>query len=171
MNYLDQGAMDKAYAEARKLNRESPDDHRVINLLGLCQLALKQPKTAAQSFRQAYNLNEEPAYLLNLSSAQIELRAFKTATQTLNKLLKESANDYRYPERIYHNLGSAYEGLEHLNVAEKYYRKGLVENPNYYPTLLRLAGVLQQKRQPMAAKLIWRKPKTSAYVALSRLNY
>ncbi len=155
VNYLDQGKPDQAYNEARKLYREAPSDARAMNLMGLCHLALKQPKSAATMFRKALSVQEDPAYRLNLSSALLDQKAYRAALSTLLKLNEKNLTDYRFPERVSHNRAAAYLGLGKRKLAIKHFQAALRDNPAYYPTLMQLATLMEQQKDRVAASLLY----------------
>lgn len=159
VNFLDQGKPEMALAEARKLQKESPDDDRTLNLLGLSFLALGQPKPAAMIFRKALKIRYDITYQLNLSSAQIEMKAYRAALANLQKLPSSDILDYRYPERISHNRAVAYERLGQQIAALNHYKAALKFNPAYYPTLMATARLHETRKELDAAKIFFRRAK------------
>jgi len=145
LNYLNTSEPNKAHAELRNLLQSHPDSHELINLMGLTQLALGNAKTASSYFRKAYGIDDNTAYGLNLSSSLIEERKYVAAINVLNKL-KKAVAEYQYPERIFHNLGLAWEKRRKPKTAIKYYDQALSHNPNNYITLMQL-GKLYERQQ------------------------
>lgn len=142
MHYLDIGKPSEAYMEVRKVLKQYPDDPELLNLIGLSLLALHKPYLAIQYFRKSYSISLQPATALNISAALLELKNYFKAIRFLKKFLKKHQN-YIYKERVYHNIGIAYESLKQYNIAEQYYLKAIDENPAYIITIVKLGKLYQ----------------------------
>ena len=142
MHYLDVGKSSEAYMEARKILKQYPDDPELLNLIGLSLLALRKPHLAIEHFRKSYSISLQPATALNISAALLELKNYSEAIKFLKNFLKNHKN-YIYKERVYHNIGVAYESLKQYNLAEQYYRKAIDENPAYIITIVKLGKLYQ----------------------------
>lgn len=153
-NALDTGKPDQALKTLRDLLRGSPDDAALNNLMGLTQLALKNPNRAVTHFMRAYKEEHSIAIALNLSSGYIENGDFNKAASLLTAMLKQADKDkYQYKERIYHNLGYAHVRLHQLTQATSWFKEALDENPTFFPSYLELARVYEKTKRPaMAAK-------------------
>lgn len=138
VNYLEQGKPERAHVELRNLLKENPKNPKILNLMGLTNLAFGKPQIAETYFRKALDQDNDPRYVLNLSSAFIEAKKYGKAADLLKARLKAGTGEYPFPERFYHNLGFAYAKSNKLATARKYYSKALDINPAYYPTLLEL---------------------------------
>jgi len=92
---LDQGAA----AEARKIGEEvlkaEPDNPEALNLLGLADFAVGEPRTGAERFRRAIELQPAaPIYRLNLARALLaanELAGAEAALEEVRKRVPGSA--------------------------------------------------------------------------------
>lgn len=138
LHYLDSAEPAKAHLELRKLIMQYPKDNDLQNLMGLTQLALKNPERALKYFKVVYENTKSPASGLNLSSALIDLGRNKEARDLLKKLKKENKN-YEFRERIFHNIALTWEMSKNTKLAETYYLKALEENPSNYPTVIQLS--------------------------------
>jgi Tfp pilus assembly protein PilF len=146
--YIDAGQANLALDELRPLVDQYPDDAEIQNLMGLTQLALNNPTRGLFHLRRAVVLKPTSTYSLNLSSALIESGNLDEAQKILKNLLKRRENPpYPYKERIYQNLGLVAEKRKHYLLAEKFYRRALVENPTYYMAQLQLGHVLAATNQ------------------------
>jgi predicted Zn-dependent protease len=146
--YIDAGQANLALNELRPLVDLHPEDPEIQNLMGLTQLALKNPSRGLLHLRKAVKLSPTTGYSLNLSSALIENDDLGEAQKILKGLLKrKEIPPYPYKERIYQNLGQIAEKQKHYHLAEQFYRKGLVENPTYYMAQLQLGHVYTAMKQ------------------------
>jgi len=151
-NSLDTGHPEQALRSLRAMLREFPDNASLYNLMGLTQLALKNPSRAVRAFQTAYKLDQQPSSALNLSSAYIASGDIGRALRLLNGLLKETAkNHYQYKERIYHNLGYAYVRQRRWTTAEHWFHEALDENPTFFPSHLELARLYESTHRPAMA--------------------
>lgn len=149
VNYLNQGQPSMALRELRPLQKAHPQDPDLKNLMGLIYLSLQNGKEALGYFEDAYKIDKRPPIALNLSSALIETGQTMRAIKILKKLqASEAGKAYQYPERIQHNIGLAAERMKKYNLAEKYYKLALVDNPSFYISLMRLGATYEamQKR-------------------------
>lgn len=149
INYLNESQPGMALKELRPLEREHPQDADLKNLMGLVYLSLQNSKEALGYFETAYKMDTRAPIALNLSSALIETGQPMRAIKILKKLqASEAGKSYQYPERIQHNIGLAAERMKKYNLAEKYYKLALIDNPTFYISLMRLGATyeLMQKR-------------------------
>lgn len=148
VEYINQGQPNLALKDLRPLVRQHPNDSDLKNLLGLTYLATKNPQMALGYFEKAYKMQPRASYALNLSSACIEAQQYSRAIKVL-KDLKESpaGKSYQYPERISHNMAFAAEKMKKLNLAERYYKAAISENPYYYISLMRLAQLYDNHKK------------------------
>ena len=155
VSYLNSGMPSQAHGELRKILGEHPDNDDFLELMGVTQLALKNPDKAVFYLRKAYQLNDRAKTGLNLSSALIAAGLLPQAQRLILTLLRDKS-DTVYPriERFYHNLGLIYQERGGYKRAEHYYRKALAENPSYYLTLLKL-GLLCRQQQRYDDAVIW----------------
>lgn len=153
VSLLNKGKPDLALKELRPYHVSHPEDAEIINLMGLSHLALKQPKVAEKLFRTAYNKKKDPAVALNLSSAYIQRKSWSRAVRLLKKLERTALPSYRHPERIYHNLGSAYAKQGKVALARRSYDKALTAYSEYLPSLLAKARLdMRMRRYPTESK-------------------
>jgi len=153
-NSLDSGRPEAALQNLRVLLRQYPEDAELHNLMGLAQLALKNPARAIHHFLSAYKIDEQSATALNLSSAYLEGGDYSKAIKLLNSLMKETGKDaYPYKERVLHNLGYAHLKQGDMAKARGYFLSALAENPAFYPSHLELARLYEKTKRPaLAAK-------------------
>ena len=155
VSYLNSGLPSQAHGELRKIIDKNPNNADFLELMGVTQLALKNPEKAIFYLRKAYQQNGDAKTGLNLSSALIAARLWSQAQRLILTLLKESRNDtYPRTERLYHNLGLIHQERGDHTRAERYYRKALAENPSYYLTLLKM-GLLYRQQQRYDDAIIW----------------
>lgn len=154
--FLDSGKPDKAMFELRAVLEREPSNVKALTLMGLSQLALKNPRKAVEHLEKAWKLERSAQNALNLSSAYIENKQLDSAQKLIIKglSLKETP-PYRNKERFYHNLGLIAERRGTLVAAEKAYRKALEENPTFYLSRARLASMLEEKKKFDQAKEHW----------------
>ena len=135
---LDKGESNQAWLSLKPLldsYKEHPD---VLNLAGLCHLALSNHQRALEYFRQAYKLEPKAAYGLNLGSVYLSLKQPEKARQVFLNLKKEHL-DYPHPERLEHNLALSYHHQGLYDEAKRYYEKALAIDPGHYVSHLELA--------------------------------
>ena len=146
VNYLNKGLPHTALKELRPTLIEKPHHFDLNNLMGITQLALKNPEKAGRYFLRAAEIKPSVSVLLNLSSAYLQAKKNVKAIRLLKKLINSKEfTKYLYPERVYHNLGLAFEGMENDTEAEKYYLIATSENPVFYQTLMKLARFYRHK--------------------------
>lgn len=152
INYINQGQPNLALRELRPLERKHPQDADLKNLLGLTYLSMQNAKSAQNFFQEAYKLSPRAPIALNLSSAMIETGQAHQAIKVLQDLKKsEAGKSYQFPERINHNIALAAERLKKPQLAEKYYKLALAENPYYYISLMRLGAVYEGTKKAGSA--------------------
>lgn len=151
---LDSGRPDSAMKSLRELLREKPNDPGLHNLMGLTQLALKNPGRAARHFKIAYKAEPQPAVALNLSSALIESGDYDNAIALLRGVLKATDKEgkpYQFKERVYHNMGYAFAKQNQNTKAAAHYKQALEENPTFFPSHLELARMHEKMKRPAMA--------------------
>jgi Tfp pilus assembly protein PilF len=160
--FLESGQPDKAMFELRLVLEREPKNIRAQTLMGLSQLALKNPRKAVQHLESAWNIAPTAVNALNLSSAYIESGQLDKAQKIITKGLSlKEAPPYRNVERFYHNLGLVAEKRGALVAAEKSYRKALEENPTFYLSRSRLASLLEEQKKYDSAKIQWEQARLS----------
>ena len=145
IRYLNNSQPNKAYSELKMLFQTYGEDNVSLNnLMGLTQLSLGNYDKALQYFNKSYSKEANPATGLNISSTYIAKGQNQKAVNFIKDLIKKFPN-YTHYERYYHNLGVAYEGMNKINFALKYYKKALEENPNNYPSSLNMARLYKKE--------------------------
>ncbi|MBP6217816.1 MAG: hypothetical protein KA436_04440 [Oligoflexales bacterium] len=147
--HLDHGEPELAIQTLRPMLQEYPDNPLVYNMAGLAYLSLHSYGRAKFYFESAYKLNKDSASGLNLSSVLIELQKYKEARQVLKAVLRDK--NYSYQERVLHNYALSFEKEGRLRVAEKYYKKALLENPGYYLSRIQLGYLLKKQKKEVEA--------------------
>lgn len=154
--FLEGGRPDKAMYELRAVIEREPKNTSALTLMGLAQLALKNPKKAVENLEKAWKLEAKAEHALNLSSAYMENNQLESAQKIIVKGLSLNEKPpYRHKERLYHNLGLLAERKSKLVAAEKAYRQALVENPTFYLSRARLATMMEEKKKFHEAKDHW----------------
>ena len=154
--FLESGKPDKAMFELRPFLERDPKNPKAHTLMGLSQLALKNPRKAVEHLETAWTLESTAQHALNLSSAYIENNQLNNAQKIIIKGLRiKETPPYRNKDRFYHNLGLIAERKGSLVAAEKAYRTALEENPTCYLSRARLAHMLDEKKKYEQAKDQW----------------
>ena len=151
-SYLDAGRPDKAMQELNGVLQIRPEDTDALNLMGITQLALANPKRAALHLEKAWKLKSSSAIGVNLSSAYIELKRYNDAEKLLKNLsTRKEKPAYTHKERIFHNYGLVLEKTNRLVAAERQYRKATEENPTFPLSRMQLARIYQEQKKPQSA--------------------
>jgi Tfp pilus assembly protein PilF len=154
--FLDSGRPDKAMYELRNVLQKNPKNCDAQSLMGLTQLALKNPKRALSHLQTAWNLEPKSQHALNLSSALIETKQYESAQKLIMKGLSLKENPpYLHKERFLHNLGLIAERKGRLDAAQKAFRKALEENPTFYLSRAHLAEILAAQGKSEDAREEW----------------
>ena len=165
VSFINKGMPHLALKELRVLVRKNPKEPDLLNLMGLTQLSLNNPKVAIDYFKRSYKEKESIPVALNLSSAYINLRKYKKAVFLLKKTQKTKVyQDYSYPERINHNIALAYEKSNQNKLAIKYYKQALSYNPVYYLSLMRLGELYRRNGKVKTSMKYFYRAKTSCAV-------
>ena len=160
-----------AYRELKKLISKHPDDPDFKNLMGLTQLAMRNPRKAAEYFRGSFKIKPRISVALNLSSAFIESGNYKKAINLLKKTMKQPGfGTYKHPERVSHNIGLAYERIKSYKQAKIFYRRALMENPQYYMSLMRLGQLYEKTKKLKYAGAQFEKAKVSCPKCFDPIN-
>jgi len=154
--FLEGGRPDKALYELRPFLEKHPKNSAGQTLMGLTQLALKNPTKAIHYFKTAWNLDGKAQDALNLSSAYIEANQLDSAQKIIiaGLALKETP-PYPHKERFYHNLGLVAQMKGKKTAAEKAFKKALEENPTFYLSRVQLANLLLKNGKIEAARTQW----------------
>lgn len=154
LSYLDSGRPDKAMHELQALLAKKPNNIEALNLMGITQLALSNPRRAVIHLEKAWKLDSRTPTGVNLSSAYLELERFKDAEKLVIALLKRKETPpYAHIERIYHNYALIAEKTNRAILAEKMYKKAVEENPMFYLSHMQLARIyLEKKKHSLAIK-------------------
>ena len=136
MTHLESNQGDTALQEIRSLLRESPDAYQVLTVAGVVYLFFSKPQIAIGYLEKAYKLHPASEVGLNLSAAYLASHRLSDAKVLLLHLLSDEKYENR--ERVYHNLGVAFEEEGQLASAEEKYLQSLAENPTYYISHYRL---------------------------------
>lgn len=137
VSLLNKGKPDLALKELRPYHVSHPDDEGIINVMGLCHLALGQPRRAEELFARSYRLKKDTAVALNLSSTYLEQKQWPRAVSLLKNLTRKGTlARYPHPERVYHNLASAYDGQGKTELSRRTFDKALTYHSSYLPSLM-----------------------------------
>ena len=154
---LQAGHADQALRELRPISRKNPDHPEVNSLMGIIQLSLKNTTRAQEHFTKAWQAKKNVGNGLNLASALIESRQYRSAEKILMSLHRTAEEEnYAWRERIWHNLGVIAVNTKRPKTAEKWFKRALEENPTFYLTLYHYGNLLQATKRPAAAMAQWR---------------
>jgi Tfp pilus assembly protein PilF len=148
LSFIDGGRPDKAMYELNHVLSKNPNNFEALNLMGLTQLALSNPKSAANYLEQAWRISPSCATAVNLSSAYIELKRFKDAEKILVSSIKRKEKpEYSHKERLYHNLALVMENTGRSVLAEKMFMKAVEINPMFHLSHMQLVAIYKEKRK------------------------
>jgi Tfp pilus assembly protein PilF len=154
--FIESGRPDKALYELKALLEKEPKNTGAHTMVGLAQMALKNPKKAVEHLKIAWDLEPSAQNALNLSSAYLQANQLESAQKIIVKGLATKENPpYRHKERFYHNLALIAQIKGKASVAEKALRKALEENPTFYMSRQQLAVMLGKAGKLEAAKEQW----------------
>lgn len=175
VSFLNKGLPEMAIKELRPLIAKYPEDADFKNLMGLGQLAIKNPKEAIRYFQASYKVLPRTSVALNLSSAYIEAGQYDKSIEILTLASKSPDLDaYPHPERITHNLGLAAERAKKYKSAEKFYLKALSQNPGFFISQMRLGQLYEKLNKPERAEMYFSQAKTNCpncFDPISALTY
>lgn len=153
---LDRGKAFEASMLLEGILKSYPDHVRVLTMQGLTDVALKNNLRAIQMFERAYEIYPSAEQALNMSSAYIATKDFKTANSWLEKALRHHEEEpYRKVERIHHNLGYIAQTLGNAKKAEYHYKRALFHSPSYLLSIKQLARLYESTGQPSKALEIY----------------
>lgn len=171
VNFLNKGLPGMANKELRTYLKKFPEDADFKNLMGLTMLALKNPQQAVKYFTQANKLEPRVPFALNIASAYIEAGRYEQAIDLLDKIKKNPEfEEYKFPERIDHNLGLAHERTKDLTAAQKHYELALVSNPLFYISLMRLGHIYHNKRDYKKSRQLYRRAHKTCLECFDPIN-
>ena len=148
VSFLNKGMVSLALKELRGHIKARPKDPDFQNLMGLTFMALKTPNKSISYFKKAIALDDKISYNLNLGSAYIETKQLHKALKQFVKIKKSRAYvSYKHQERVIHNIALTTERLGRHRTAEKYYKRALNQNPNFYMSLMRLGKMKEQAKR------------------------
>jgi Tfp pilus assembly protein PilF len=149
ISYLDAGRPDKAMHELEGVLSEKPNYLEALNLMGLAQLALSNPKKAVSYLEKAWKIDPKAAVGVNLSSAYLEVGRNTNAEKIIKQILsRKEATPYKHKERLYHNYGLVADRTNRAVLAEKMFKRAVEENPMFYMSHLQLAYIYKEKKKP-----------------------
>ena len=154
--YLEDGRPDKALYELRAYINKYPKDPAGHTLMGLTQMALKNPNKGIEHLKTAWNLEPKAQNALNLSSAYLQSKQPDIAQKIIMKgLATKETPPYPHKERFFHNLALVAQMKGKDKVAEKSLRKALEENPTFYLSRQQLALMLVKQGRVEEAREQW----------------
>jgi tetratricopeptide (TPR) repeat protein len=145
---IDDGRAHEALDMLRTLIASQGEHPEILNFSGLAHLSLGNFEAALSWFQKAHKLSDNDSIKLNESSTLLALYRSQEALTLLQELLSSS---YAYRERIFHNMGLAYEQKELWDEALNCYQKALRENPIYPMSQFRLALIFKKKNKKQLA--------------------
>jgi Tfp pilus assembly protein PilF len=154
-NHLDRGQSQAALGGVTNLLDEHSEHSDVLVVAGITHLALGNASYAQSLLHKAFEASPTPDVALNYSSALISRKQYRTARNILRKFL--GSKQYKHRERLYHNMGWAYESQRKWKLAEKYYRRALNMQPTFYLSLYRMGVVQEALGKAQKAVVFYRK--------------
>jgi len=119
-----------------------PEDKETITLLGVINFDAKNYNVAYELFLQAVSLDDKNAlYWNNLGAVLREQRKPKEAILCFEKAIKFNEH---YSEAAY-NIGSSYQLLGELSLAEQWYDYAIVKNPKSHLSYNNLGNVYKNQ--------------------------
>jgi Tfp pilus assembly protein PilF len=128
--YMNEGNFTAALNELLKAEKDTPNDPFLHNDIGLSYMAKGKPDLAVEYFKRAIEIN--PSYAParnNLGTAYLALKDWDAAID----ILKTVSEDLLYgtPHYPQANLGWAYYNKQQYDLAEKYYKQSLDNQPKF----------------------------------------
>ncbi len=156
MSYLNSGETRLALTRIENARKKYPKNPDLLNLMGLSQMALTNSNVAIKYFKMAYKQDPMAHTLLNLSSAYLTLKKYKSARNALNQAIRIEP-EYSHRERIYHNIAYTHQKERNYKNAIKYYRKALAINPTYHKSWQEIAQSYESLKQNKKAIYAYQK--------------
>lgn len=136
--YLREGNVSEAFKNARKavlVDERSANGH---NLLGVVYQRLGQVQQAGQHYQRAVALSPRDPFALNAYGSYLCSQGdYPQADELFRRALENPL--YPTPWMASHNAGLCAETAGKLDQAETYFRAALSRNPQFAPSLLRMA--------------------------------
>ncbi|MCX6125256.1 MAG: hypothetical protein NTV34_11005 [Proteobacteria bacterium] len=147
-SYLDGGRPDKAMNELQTLLAQKPNNIDALNLMGITQLALRNPRRAVLHLEKAWGMKKASAIGVNLSSAYYDLDRNRDAEKIINVILaRKETPPYPHRERIFHNYGLIAEKTGRGLLAEKMFQNAVEQNPMFHISHMQLARIYKEKNR------------------------
>ena len=143
------GLYTQAKVKAQTLLKKHGNDLSLWNILGFCQQAQNEYKTAISSFKKMLELNNTiPEIYFNLGALYTQINDTTQAIEQYKKALQLKPNFVM----AHFNLAAIYQAQMQYQNAVLHYQQALAFQPNFVEALANLGTVLQLQGQNQAAK-------------------
>ncbi len=127
---LAKGDLDAAIESLEALLTAKPNHGQALIVLGEARLATRDPQHAREAFERALDLRGgDPAALVGLGLALVELGSYDAAAAPLGRAITEAGGDRNVLADAYRGLGIAWRRRGDLDKAIRELRKAVVEDP------------------------------------------
>ena len=154
MKNIDDLIKNKNYKEALIiLNsnlKNDPKNEKVLHLVSLLKINLKQYENAVVNLRTLINLYPKYKYLITLAKTYIQAENFKEAEFTLKKISNLETND----AEIHNLLGIVFAKQNKEDSAVNYFVKSLKLNKNYLDPIYNLLEIYEKTNNEIELKKI-----------------
>lgn len=138
VEYMREGMYEAAMEKFRKALKQNPQLQMAHSSVAILYERLGETELADKHYRKAYNLNRKDALTLN-NYGRFLCREGRL--KEADKMFMTAISDplYKYPEMVYTNAGICSNKKPDAELADKYFRKALQQNPKYSPALREMA--------------------------------
>lgn len=133
--------------------KTEPENHEVLDLLGLLFLQVHKYQQAEDYIKKAINIKPEVYYVENLASVYLQKGDYNLAIELYDELVKNFPEKYEY----WFNLGMAYKNNHEWEKAKKSYQKAIEINPKSHEAYFNLAYLCFNENRPQDAVECYKK--------------
>ncbi|MDI6801245.1 MAG: tetratricopeptide repeat protein [Thermodesulfovibrionales bacterium] len=128
ISFLNEGNIQTAFIQLHKAYQIDPDNHNVLNSLGLVHLQLEEFEKAKEFFLKALSINPDSSDAHhNLGIASISTGHFQDAADSFKKALSNPL--YHTPEKSLYMLGVAFYRMKQYDVAINAFKDSIKRAP------------------------------------------
>ncbi len=146
-----QGAYEKALAKFNRAVKADPKYALTYNMLGILYQLLEDPELAEKNFKQSLKLEADDPSALN-NYGQFLCKQDRRIEAEESFLAAAGNPFYATPELAYTNAGSCAYLHEDVEVAEKYFQRGLSVNPEMPLALSQMAQITFERGELAVAR-------------------
>ncbi|NKB37750.1 MAG: type IV pilus biogenesis/stability protein PilW [Gammaproteobacteria bacterium] len=151
VEYMRQGAYEKALAKFNRAVKADPKYALTYNMLGILYQLLEDPELAEKNFKQSLKLEADDPSALN-NYGQFLCKQDRRIEAEESFLAAAGNPFYATPELAYTNAGSCAYLHEDVEVAEKYFQRGLSVNPEMPLALSQMAQITFERGELAVAR-------------------